>query len=646
MKMRRGISTILVIVMLTLMMTTIPIYGVDYWAIYGEAEAAIAGGQYSLALDKYEMVVDDFVKLGNPVNLALIYGRMGRCRAELSEFDMAEACWNREAEYWSFAGKEQETIAANRKADYVSTTIDLYAKVSSDLAGEDYYHGGKFEPLMGVYIGAYAESDTAVHNVYGKSYMDGFPELTGKKHAAYLLYLTYGMKLSTYKSHFEKARKEGVALQIALQPINGLDEVEDDEYLRNFAKEVSDVDVPIFIRFANEMNDPTSSWFVEPEEYIEKFRIVSSVLHEEASNAIVVWAPNMFPPNTIADYYPGDDYVDWVGISLYKEYLPDLDPLGKNIDRESYVEKLDVIYDLYGDRKPIFISEGGVSYTNYKNGDDISDWAAKQLENLYSYLPMRYPNVKAVFYFDSNHIIENMGIYRNYMLSQNDTMLDMYEEIIDDDYYLSNIGEKAPAFYADIQKYGLAPKSQEISAYVKTPDPDIARVVYEVNGEEIGSSNDLPWSISADFKKYAGQDIVIKVKAYGKNGNLVSQKDIDAYVGSANIEVNGNPLDLNSQAKIIDGRTYLSIRTLVESSGGKIEWDGATSSFVITKGTKELKMSIGSKDILLNGKEQAVSTAPFIFNERSYLPLRYICEEILGYDVDWDGDRLSVLLEI
>lgn len=644
--MRSRISTILVIISLTLAIGNVPTYGVDYWAVFREAEAAIAEGEYSLALDKYDMVVDEFVKLGNPVNLALIYSRMGKCHAELSNYDKAETCWNEEAVYWASIGKEQETIAANRKADYVSTRISLYSKVSSDLAGQDYYHGQRHEPVMGAYIGAYAESDTAVHNVYGKSYIDGFPDLTEKKHAAYLLYLTYGMKLSTYKTHYEKARREGVALQISLQPIDGLDEVEDDSYLRNFAKEVSNVDIPIFIRFANEMNDPTSSWFVEPEEYIEKFRIVSTVLHEEASNAIVVWSPNMFPPNTIDDYYPGDDYVDWVGISLYKEYLPELDPLGKNIDRESYVEKLDVIYNLYADRKPIFISEGAVSYTNYKNGDDISEWASGQLENLYSYLPMLYPNVKAVFYFDSNHVIEELAIYRNYMLSQNDLMLDKYKDIISNDYYLSHIGGESPVFYADVQKYGLAPKTQEISAYVKTPDPDIERVVYEVNGQEIGSSNKVPWTITADFKKYAGQNTVVTVKAYGKYDMLLSSKDIHICVGSANIELNGCPLDLNSQAKIIDGSTYLSIRNLVETSGGSIEWDGASSSFVITKGSKELKMSIGSRDILLNGKEETVSTAPFIFNERSYLPLRYICEEILGYNVDWDGDTLSVLLEI
>jgi beta-mannanase len=644
MKNIRKISLIITFTLIFYVIWNVQGYGLDYWAIFNDAEVAMSNGQYDVALEKYGKVIDDFKKSENSVNMALIYGRMAKCQAELSLFDAAGDNWMKEAEYWKSAGREQERISAERKAGFVSTRIEIYSKVSSQVAGNDYYNGQLYEPVLGIYLGAYAECDSAVQDIYGKSYITEFPKLTEKKHAAYMLYLTYGMNLSTYKTHIDIASQEGVALQIALEPLDGLDEVEDDNYLRSFAKEVSNVDIPIFIRFANEMNDPTSLWFVEPDKYIEKFRIVADVLHEEAPNAVVVWAPNMFPPTTIADYYPGDDYVDWVGISMYKVFQPELDPLGENIDRESYVEKLDDIYNLYADRKPIFISEGAVSYTNYKNGKDITDWSSQQLNNFYSFMPMLYPKIKAVFYFDSNNIIEDLNIYRNYMLSKNEIMLNTYNENIKSDYYLSSIGDESPIFYANVEQYGLAPKLQELSSYVKTPDPNVKRVKYEINSELIGTSNSAPWSISFDFSKFAGKNININVKAYNENDELISEKIISIYVGSANIEINGENIDLNSQAKNTDGRTYLSIRSLVEASGGSIEWNDVEKSFLIIKGSKKLKMSIGSKDVVLNGQCQTVAVEPFIFNSRSYLPLRYICEEILEYNVEWNNDTKTVVL--
>src|SRR5690606_6361591 len=132
---------------------------------------------------------------------------------------------------------------------------------------------------------AYAEMDEAVHDPYdpSKFYIEDFPEMTGKKHAAYLLYFTYGKdNFTTYRSHIEKAKENNVALQFALQPLNGLQEVKDDQYLRNLAREASQLDIPIFLRFANEMNDPTNPWFTDAATYIEKFRIVSKVFKEEA----------------------------------------------------------------------------------------------------------------------------------------------------------------------------------------------------------------------------------------------------------------------------------------------------------------------------------------------------------------------------
>ncbi len=81
------------------------------------------------------------------------------------------------------------------------------------------------------------------------------------------------------------------------------------------------------------MNGDWVPWHGDPDLYIEKFQLVHNVMEEYAPNVVMVWCPNDVPVElngqTIPDYYPGDAYVDWVGVNFYVDYydsgLTDLD---------------------------------------------------------------------------------------------------------------------------------------------------------------------------------------------------------------------------------------------------------------------------------------------------------------------------------
>jgi hypothetical protein len=118
--------------------------------------------------------------------------------------------------------------------------------------------------------------------------------------------------------------------------------------------------VPIMVRFAHEMNGDWYAWKMRPALYREKFRLLANTIHSTATNTAMVWAPNYggdYPfgvyrgmsrstytngYGTLADwylldsngdgvltngnvlrddpyapFYPGDRYVDWVGMTLY-----------------------------------------------------------------------------------------------------------------------------------------------------------------------------------------------------------------------------------------------------------------------------------------------------------------------------------------
>jgi len=107
--------------------------------------------------------------------------------------------------------------------------------------------------------------------------------------------------------------------------------------------------VATFVRFAHEMNGSWYPWAQRPSAYIAAFRRVAAAVHQRSPSSAMLWAPNQgagYPfkggtyaaspgsadaialdtngdgkvdaaDDPYAPYYPGDDAVDWIGVSLY-----------------------------------------------------------------------------------------------------------------------------------------------------------------------------------------------------------------------------------------------------------------------------------------------------------------------------------------
>jgi mannan endo-1,4-beta-mannosidase len=94
-----------------------------------------------------------------------------------------------------------------------------------------------------------------------------------------------------------------------------------DEYLKQWFSDVGDWDGPIFVRFAHEMNGHWYPWGMHvntAEDYVDAWRHVVDLSREVgADNITWVWAPNETSDHDLSDFYPGDDYVDWTGMSSF-----------------------------------------------------------------------------------------------------------------------------------------------------------------------------------------------------------------------------------------------------------------------------------------------------------------------------------------
>ncbi|QAY66906.1 copper amine oxidase [Paenibacillus protaetiae] len=293
------------------------------------------------------------------------------------------------------------------------------------------YQLAKWEPEQGAYLGAYVVQDQTIH-----ANMDTFNRLTGKKHASFFKYVGYG---SPYPAEWvQEVIAAGGFPQIAWEPNDGLDQVKDDNYLRQFAEAAGKSGVPVFIRFASEMNGTWTLYSSDPDSYIDKWRLVYRVLHDKAPNAAMVWTVLNVPEKPIESFYPGDAYVDWVGINMYSVKYHDGD-IKRPAGQEDPLAMLDYVYNLYSRTKPIQISEFGATHYNATDGLSDTGFAAGKISRLYSHLEQLYPRVKAVYYFDVNNLTE-YNVRRkinNYSITAEPDLLRAYELATASPYFLS-----------------------------------------------------------------------------------------------------------------------------------------------------------------------------------------------------------------
>ncbi|UYG93822.1 glycoside hydrolase family 26 protein [Cytobacillus firmus] len=296
----------------------------------------------------------------------------------------------------------------------------------------------KYEPRSGIYLGGYVLQDEYIN----KS-MNTFNKVTGKTHASYFRYVGYGKPFP--KEWAEEVIAAGGFPQVAWEPNNGLEEVKDDEYLRQFAKDAGELKVPIPLRYASEMNGTWTFYSGHSEKYIEKWKLVHDVMEKEAPNVMMLWNVFTMPESTIDEFYPGDEYVDYVGVNIYNVFYHN-DKIEEKSDFEDPLRLLDYVYNTYSHKKPIVIGEYGATNYTVTDGKHHDEFAVEKITRMYKYLPELYPRVKFIYYFDVNNLVnapEGRKI-NNYAITEKKSILNAYSDNIKTDRYLSKI-EESPA---------------------------------------------------------------------------------------------------------------------------------------------------------------------------------------------------------
>lgn len=137
------------------------------------------------------------------------------------------------------------------------------------------------------------------------------------------------------------------------------------------------------------------------------------------------------------------------------------------------------------------------------------------------------------------------------------------------------------------------------------------------------------------FNQYKKEKIVIVLKINDKfmlvNGE---KKEIDPGRGTYPI--------------ILNGRTLLPIRAVVEALGGSVEWIEKEEKVTIDFNNTKIELWIGKNSAKVDGVYKSIdpnnpNVVPIIINGRTMLPLRFIAEN-LGCVVDWDSKEMIITI--
>ncbi len=308
-----------------------------------------------------------------------------------------------------------------------------------------------------------------------------------------------------------------------------------DSYISEGVRSLGNLDATVLLRVGAEMNNWSEC---DPDTYIQAFRKVAQAAAPYDNIQMVFSPDNISNRNvTIDRFYPGDQYVDWVGMSTYQNTnyqdlygaphsyamgsLPGSNPYyGTGVYDYDPLVVIKPIVDLAAaHNKPVMVSECGFSYRN-PAGQDQTAYAVDQLTKFYSYVNMIYPQVKAVFYFDVNL----GGSAHAYALDGNSAVASAYRSAISGNgAYLSDPGGSAVNWEELSQTRLSQAGTVKLAVYAPFPGVVNAKVEYYVDGALAHTSSQAPYYFELDTAALGGGSHTVHAVASGNQFSRASQ---------------------------------------------------------------------------------------------------------------------------
>lgn len=106
----------------------------------------------------------------------------------------------------------------------------------------------------------------------------------------------------------------------------------------------------------------------------------------------------------------------------------------------------------------------------------------------------------------------------------------------------------------------------------------------------------------------------------------------------------GRQLKFDTPPVIKDGRILIPVRAVSEAFGAQVAWDPDTKTVTVVRGETILTLEIGSFTATVNGEEAPLDVPSELMNGRTVIPLRFVVES-LGLSVEWETETETAVIE-
>lgn len=168
----------------------------------------------------------------------------------------------------------------------------------------------------------------------------------------------------------------------------------------------------------------------------------------------------------------------------------------------------------------------------------------------------------------------------------------------------------------------------------------------------MGEYNNRKIKISPRVINYSFEDMTanvdpnnfkINILDYGRNPKIIaklgnktstialydeSTRLIKMKINDINYSINGESKKMDAKPFIKNNRTLVPLRFVVEALGGEVNWDGENRLVRVNSNGKNIELKIDSPIIKIDGKDVKIDQAAIIKGDRTYVPIRFIAENL------------------
>lgn len=135
----------------------------------------------------------------------------------------------------------------------------------------------------------------------------------------------------------------------------------------------------------------------------------------------------------------------------------------------------------------------------------------------------------------------------------------------------------------------------------------------------------------------------INIQDYGRNPKIIAKlgdktstlslydentKLIKMKINDVNYSINGEGKKMDAKPFIKNDRTLVPLRFIVEAIGGEVNWDNDNRIVTVNSKGKTIELPIDSKTIKIDGNDVNIDQAAIIKGDRTFVPIRFIAENL------------------